>query len=135
MSIFDRHSPDPYAPIIARMLYQILLNTETIMSQGTSAAQALTDLQAAQTSIATQLAALGTALTQLTTDVTTGIATLTQLLQNPQGVDPTAVEAVVAQLQASVTAAQTAAASISTLDASVVAAEAAGGAPPPQAKS
>lgn len=79
--------------LIALSTYTIY-RLEKFMS---TASQALTDLQ----NVAQALAA---ALAKLQTDVNTGIAQLQQQLQN-EGVDPAAIETVVANLQASVTAA------------------------------
>lgn len=82
------------------------------MSTQVTAAQALADLQAAETATQAQI-------TALTTAVNNGIATLESLLAN-QGVTPAAVEAVVAQMK-------TDAANLGTLTASVVSEEAKAG--------
>jgi predicted transcriptional regulator len=76
------------------LLRQILQNTEVIMSQGTSGAQALSDLQAAETNTQSQIATLTTALTN-------GIAALEALITgNATGaVSADAVEAVVTQMK------------------------------------
>src|SRR5271170_6560441 len=78
------------------LLERILANTEKIMSQGTSAAQALADLQAAEAANASQITTLQTA-------VTNGIAQLTALIQQLQaggGVAPSDIEAVVTKMTA-----------------------------------
>ena len=98
----------PFAAFVVMIVLQIvtIARQEKFMS---SASQALTDLQ----NVASALAA---ALAKLQTDVNTGIAELQQALQNQNGVDPAAIEAVVTGLQGSV-------ATAGAIDTSVVNAE------------
>lgn len=84
---------------VLHLLETIIQNQEKIMSTGTTAAQALADLQTAVTNIQSQLAAL----TAEQTTLDNAIAALQVQLASASGVDPAAIEAVVSQLQSAST--------------------------------
>jgi uncharacterized protein YoxC len=73
----------------------VILGQEKIMATQVTAAQALEDLQAATTLLQGQV----TALTSADAAINDAIARLQQELQSGTGVDPAAIEAVVASLQ------------------------------------